>query len=57
MTEKPVLDRIFDDFMTRLRESKKLGDDALRQLDQLLRRRELRPEHIKEVIFAPETVE
>jgi hypothetical protein len=57
MTEKPVLDRIFDDFIKRLRESGKLGEGALKDFEHLLRRRELRPEHIKKALFVPENVE
>jgi len=57
MNEKPVLDRIFDDFIQRLRDSGKLGEGALKEFELLLRRRELRPEHLKKAIFAPENVE
>ena len=57
MMEKPVFDRIIDDFVGRIRESQKLRENAIRELEQLLRRRELRPEHIRKVVFAPEDVE
>lgn len=56
MTQKPVFDRIIDDFIRRLRDSGKLQEPASLELEQLLRRRELRPEHIKRVIFDPEDV-
>jgi hypothetical protein len=55
--DKPVFDRIIDDFVSRLRESKRLRDGANDELEELLRRRELRPEHIKRVIFEPEDVQ
>lgn len=55
--DKPVFDRIIDDFVLRLRESKRLRDGAYDELEELLRRRELRPEQIKRVIFQPEDVQ
>jgi len=57
MTQKPVFDRIIDDFIRRLRDSQTLREPASLELQQLLGRRELRPEHIKRVIFEPEDVE
>jgi hypothetical protein len=55
--DKPVFDRIIDDFVSRLRESKRLRDGAYDELEELLRRRELRPEQIKRVIFEPEDIQ
>ena len=56
MQQKPILDRVFDDFVERLRTSGKVSETALKDLEQLLRRRELRAEHIKKAIFVPEDV-
>lgn len=56
MQQKTILDRIFDDFVKRLLESGKFSETTVKELDELLLRRELRAEHLKKVIFAPEDV-